>query len=243
MGSGPFIAASIVAVIAAVGVSALLPRAQHITSQQEQVPRSVASAPLRGGLRLLVLAAVVAGGLGAFEVGLTLRSGDRAMAPGDLAIMFAACSIVMFAVQGIVFSPLVKASSTRWIIAPAFAVMALGLALIPGTTGLGPVLAMVSIVSGSAGVVAPLLAYWVAKTSQRSRGVGLGIQSAATSLGQSVGSAGAGLLYGLDGQDGAAFFVSAAVVAIAAIASLGLPRLLARAPADIRADQRSVGWR
>ncbi|KKC31394.1 MFS transporter, partial [Devosia psychrophila] len=154
-------------------------------------------------------------------------------------IMFAACSIVMFAVQGIVFSPLVKASSTRWIIAPAFAVMALGLALIPGTTGLGPVLAMVSIVSGSAGVVAPLLAYWVAKTSQRSRGVGLGIQSAATSLGQSVGSAGAGMLYGLDGQDGAAFFVSAAVMAIAAIASLGLPGLLAPIPPTVRAVRGS----
>ena len=195
-GSGPFLAAATLAVIAAVGVGALL-SGESSQIQHNQVPRGVAVAPLRGRLRLLVLAAIVAGGVGTFEVGLTLRSGDHAMAPGDLAIMFAACSIVMFVVQGVVFSPLVKASSTRWFIAPAFAVMALGLALIPGTMGLGAVLAVVSIVSGSAGVIAPLLAYWVSKTTKRSRGVGLGIQSAATSLGQSVGSAGAGLLYGL----------------------------------------------
>ena len=241
-GSGPFLAAAILAVIAAVSVGALL-SAASTSSQQNQVPRGVAAAPPRGGLRLLVLAAVVAGGLGAFEVGLTLRSGDRAMAPSDLAIMFAACSIVMFAVQAVVFSPLVKASSTRWVIAPAFAVMALGLALIPGTMGLGAVLAMVSIVSGSAGAIAPLLAYWVAKTSQRSRGVGLGIQSAATSLGQSVGSAGAGLLFGIDSQEGAAFFASAAIMAIAAIASLSLPRLLAPVPSTARAAQGSGALR
>lgn len=240
-GSGPFLAAAILAVVAAVSVSALL--SAGTSSQHNQVPRSVSAVPLRGGLRLLVLAAVVAGGLGAFEVGLTLRTGDHAMTPGDLGIMFAACSIVMFAVQGVVFSPLVKASLTRWVIAPAFAVMALGLALIPGAMGLGAVLAMVSIVSGSAGVLAPLLAYWLAKTSQRSRGVGLGIQSAATSLGQSVGSAGAGLLYGLNGQEGAAFFASAAIMAIAAIASLSLPGLLAHVPSTARAAQGSGALR
>ena len=223
-GSGPFLLAALLAAVCSIAVAHFGPRT---ASHQWQRTERAAPAP-SGQFRLLLLAAIVAAGLGAFEVGLTLRSGDRAMSPGELAIMFAACSVVMFAVQGIVFSPLVSASSTRWLIAPAFATMALGLALVAEAVGFVSVLATVSLVSASAGVIAPLLSYWVSRTSGDMRGVGLGIQSAASSLGQSVGSAGAGLLYGLNGQEGATFFVPAGLMALAAIASATLPELLAR---------------
>ncbi|TGT79819.1 MFS transporter, partial [Mesorhizobium sp. M5C.F.Ca.ET.164.01.1.1] len=84
-----------------------------------------------GEIRLLALAAAAAAGLGAFEVGLTLRNVELAMGPAALGLMFATCSVVMFAVQGLVFSPLVKPAAARLLVAPAFLVMAIGLALIP----------------------------------------------------------------------------------------------------------------
>ena len=51
---------------------------------------------------------MAAAGLGAFEVGLTLRNDELAMSPAELGFTFATCSVVMFAVQGLVFSPFVK---------------------------------------------------------------------------------------------------------------------------------------
>ncbi len=236
-GSGPFLLAASLAAISAAGIGTLLSN-ERAAADGPKLPEQRSTAPLPGKLQLLVLAVASAVGLGAFEVGLTLRSGDGAMTSADLAIMFATCSAVMFAVQAIVFSPFVKAAATRWLIAPAFAAMALGLVLVPGIVGFGGVLAAVALVAASAGLISPLLSYWVAKRSARSRGVGLGIQSAAVSLGQSIGAAGAGLLFGLNGQEGTAFFAAAAIVALAAIASLNLPRQLAPTPADNPSNRR-----
>lgn len=113
--------------------------------------------------------------------------------------------------------------------APAFLVMAIGLAIVPAIAGLTEMPFAVSVVSASAGVISPLLAYWVSRIGVRSQGMELGMQSAAVSLGLSVGSAAAGLLFGSHRLEGAAFLVAAAAMGLAAIASLKL--LLSLAPA------------
>ncbi|WP_287350085.1 hypothetical protein [Mesorhizobium sp.] len=61
------------------------------------------------------------------------------------------------------------------------------------------------VVAASAGIINPLVAYWPSRITTRNRGMELGIQSAAVSLGLSVGSAAAGLLFGFPGLQGAAF--------------------------------------
>lgn len=238
-GSGPFLLAAGLAAISAACIGTLLSK-ERAVAEEPNSPEQPGTVPLPGKLRLLLLAVAAAVGLGAFEVGLTLRGGDGAMTSAELAIMFATCSAVMFAVQAIVFSPFVKADATRWLIAPAFAAMALGLALVPGIVTFAGVLATVAVVAASAGLISPLLSYWVAKRSLLSRGVGLGIQSAAVSLGQSVGAAGAGLLFGVNGQENAAFFAAAVIAALAAMASLNLPRQLAQMPADNPSGRRTT---
>ena len=45
--------------------------------------------------------------------------------------MFTECSLVMFVIQAIVFSPWFKPDTTRWLIAPALSVLAAGLFLVP----------------------------------------------------------------------------------------------------------------
>ncbi|TIT20186.1 MAG: MFS transporter [Mesorhizobium sp.] len=233
----PFLLASGLAAAAALGVWSVLP-GNLLPGPRVEANKPGASMFAPGELRLLSLAAVAAAGLGAFEVGLTLRNAELAMGPAALGLMFATCSVVMFAVQGIVFSPLVKPAAARLLAAPAFLVMAIGLALIPTIAGLTEMLFAVSIVAASAGVISPLLVYWVSRISTRSQGVELGIQSAAVSLGMSVGSAAAGLLFGFPGLEGAAFLAAAAAMGLAAIASLKLPLPLAPAHSEARpADQ------
>jgi DHA1 family multidrug resistance protein-like MFS transporter len=222
--AAPFLLASGLALAAAGGVRLILPKGlsgQLVETKNRETPTFV-----RGELLLLALASVAAAGLGAFEVGLTLRNDELALNPAQLGLTFATCSVVMFAVQGLVFSPLVKPAATKVLVAPAFLVMAIGLAAIPSITGFSEMLFAVSVVAASAGVIGPLLAFWVSRITARSQGAELGIQSAVVSLGMTVGSAGAGLLFGFDGLQGAGFLAAAAVMALAATASLKLPRLI-----------------
>jgi MFS family permease len=80
--------------------------------------------------KLLSLAFIVSAGVGVFEVGLALRGKQElGLTQYQTALMFTECSLVMFVVQAIVFSPWVKPETTRWFIAPALAVLAAGLFL------------------------------------------------------------------------------------------------------------------
>jgi predicted MFS family arabinose efflux permease len=144
---------------------------------------------------LLALAAIAAAGLGAFEVGLTLRSRALTMTPATLGLMFAACMAVMLFVQAIAFSRFVKPATTRWLIAPSFAVLGLGLAFIPFAGGSYALLAATGTVAAASGFLTPVLAYWVSWVSGRGQGAELGLQTAAVSFGQTLGAAGAGLLF------------------------------------------------
>jgi len=70
--------------------------------------------------RLLILTFIVSAGIGVFEVGLALRGKQNlGLTPYQIALMFTECSLVMFAMQAIVFSPWFKPDRTRWFIAPA----------------------------------------------------------------------------------------------------------------------------
>ena len=229
--AAPFLLASGLALAAAGGVRLILPGGR-VTGQPVDTKNRETSTFVPGEIRLLALASVAAAGLGAFEVGLTLRNDQLAMSPAELGFAFATCSVVMFAVQGLVFSPLVKPAATKVLVAPAFLVMAIGLAVIPSITAFGEMLFAVSVVAASAGVISPLLAFWVSRITARSQGVELGIQAAAVSLGLSVGSAGAGLLFGFNGLQGAGFLAAAVAMALAATASLKLPPLMAPVTAD-----------
>jgi len=229
--AAPFLLASGLALAAAGGVRLILPGGRVIGRLLVTKNRAT-STFVPGEIRLLALASVAAAGLGAFEVGLTLRNNELAMTSAELGLTFATCSVVMFAVQGLVFSPFVKPAVTKVLVAPAFLVMAIGMAEIPTITGLSEMLFAVSVVAASAGVISPLLAFWVSRITARSQGVELGVQSAIVSLGQSVGSAGAGLLFGFYGLQGAGFLAAAVAMGVAAMASLKL--------APVTADPRAV---
>jgi MFS family permease len=193
--------------------------------------RKASSAPVAGTTwvvpKLLVLTFIVSAGIGVFEVGLALRGKQElGLTPYQIGLMFSECSLVMFVVQAIVFSPWVRPDTTRWIIAPALAVLAAALFLVPRASDFTLMLAVVGGVAASAGILSPILTYWISSKAGSAQGWELGKQTAAASLGITVGSVAGGLLFNVAALQGASFMLTAGLAVLGLLLSLGLPHLL-----------------
>ncbi|MFH1344120.1 MAG: MFS transporter [Pseudomonadota bacterium] len=177
--------------------------------------------------KLLILAFIVSVGVGVFEVGLALRGKQElGLTQYQIAMMFTECSLVMFVVQSIVFSPWIKPKTTRWFIAPALAIMAAGLFLVPRAPDFTLTLALIGVVAASAGILSPILTYWISIKAGKAQGAELGKQTAASSLGAAVGSAAGGLLFGVEQLPHASFLLVTVLTVLGFLLSLGLPNVL-----------------
>jgi DHA1 family multidrug resistance protein-like MFS transporter len=178
-------------------------------------------------MRLLSISFVTALAVGAFEVGLSLR-GKQVLDLNayQIGMMFTECSLVMFVVQALVFSPLVRPDTTRHLFTPSLVILAAGLAAVPFANGYIMMTLAVALVAASAGILSPLATYWISLGAGETQGAELGRQTAAASLGQAVGSAAGGLLFDLAIVPNASFTLTALFVAAGLAASVGLPRRL-----------------
>ena len=177
--------------------------------------------------RLLLLVFLVSVGVGVFEVGLALRGKQElGLTQYQIALMFTECSLVMFVVQAIVFAPWIKPSTTRWFIAPALGILAVGLFLVPRASDFTLMLAVVAAVASSAGILSPILTYWISSNAGKARGAELGMQTAAASLGVAAGSAAGGLLFNVSSLPGASFLLGTALAVLGFLLSFGLPNVL-----------------
>ncbi len=221
----PFFVTSSFAFLVALAVWTLVPNAVQRKTDQH----TVANAPDGHAalLRLLMISFVTAAAVGAFHVGLSLRGTQiLGMNASQIGLMFAECSLVMIIVQAVVFSPLVKPEFTRWFLTPGLAILAAGLAAVPfAMTNITMAIA-VALVAASTGILSPIATYWISLGAGEMEGTALGRQTAAASLGQAVGSAAGGLLFGATFVPNATFTLTAAVVLASLVASLGIPRLL-----------------
>ena len=158
-----------------------------------------------------------------FEVGLALRGKQElGLTPVQIAAMFTTCSLVMIVAQAALFS-LVRPEFTRWLVAPAFGVLATGLFAVPLAGSFALMLVVTGGVAASAGILSPILTYWIAAGAGHKSGAGLGKQTSAASLGAAVGSAAGGLLYDVTWLHNAAFVLMAGVALLAVWPSLRLP--------------------
>lgn len=234
--ANPATAGSRAVPLAATAILALLTAgAVHFTISNGQPREVVAKAGSRDAdiemwlvPRLLALAFVVSAGVGVFEVGLALRGKQElGLTQYQIAAMFTECSLVMLVVQAIVFSPWVKPEATRWLIAPALAALAAGLFLVPYASNFTLMLAVVGAVAASAGVLSPILTYWISSKAGAAQGAALGTQTAASSLGVTVGSAAGGLLFDIVLLPNASFVLMTVLIVLGFLMSLSLPNLLA----------------
>lgn len=177
--------------------------------------------------KLLILAFIVSAGVGVFEVGLALRGKQElGLTPYQIALMFTECSLVMFVMQAIVFSPWFKPDTTRWLIAPALFVLAAGLFLVPWASDLTLMLVVIGAIAASAGILSPILTYWISAKAGSAQGWELGKQTAAASLGVTAGSAAGGLAFNVTALPGASFILIAGLTMLGFLLSLGLPHVL-----------------
>lgn len=232
----PLVATGGLALVAALAVAVTLRSALAATPSDARagaVPRE----PGPVGW-LLALGFVVSAGVAVFEVGLALRSKQvLGLTPVQIALMFTLCSGMMIFVQAVVFSPLVRPDFTRWLIAPAFAVMAVGLFAVPLARDVTELLGVVGAVAASAGILSPILTYWIASHAGKKSGAELGRQTAAASLGAGLGSAAGGLLYDVTWLPNAAFVLTAGVILLGVWPGLWLPgQLVAKTAAPPSAN-------
>ncbi|HEX9180508.1 MAG TPA: hypothetical protein VF859_08950 [Burkholderiales bacterium] len=184
---------------------------------QEQPTASPIPLTRRCGLQamLIALTLLVMFGLGGFEVGLALQGQQMlGLGPGDIALMFTECSLVMIAVQAFIYSPLGERLGGFPVVPLAFLVMAVALGLIPYATDLPILPDLVGVVSATSGILLPTLGYLVSLHAGISQGAKLGKQAAAASPGQGLGSAAAGLLFGITMP--APFLLTAALALVGA---------------------------
>lgn len=221
----PFAAAAALALVAASANLLLVPRTSDRSGRQPAMSEQQISR--RAVFRLWAVASVTAVAIGAFEVGLALRGKQvLGLDAARIGLMFAECSLVMFIVQALVFSPLIKPERTRWFISPGLIILGASLVIVSLTTTSVTMSIGVALVAASAGVLSPIVTYWVSYGTSETQGADLGSMTAAASLGQALGSAGGGLLFDVPVLRDAGFIAAALIVLAGLLASAGLPQLL-----------------
>ena len=232
----PLAATAVMAILVAIAAAVTIPRTIHDAAAANR-DQSVSQNEPWLVPRLLSLAFIVSAGIGVFEVGLALRGKQElGLTQYQIASMFTLCSLVMFIVQAIVFSPWVKPATTRWFIAPALAVLATGLFLVPRASDFTLMLVVIGAVASSAGILSPILTYWVSSKAGKTQGAQLGKQTAAASLGAAVGSAAGGLLFDVAWLPNASFLLMTILTMIGVLLSLSLPKMLMTRKQDKAVD-------
>ena len=180
------------------GLAATLPASSAADAAVQNKPvRAERSLPTV----LLWLSGAVMFVLAGFELGVVLQ-GQQGQAPAgpssrQAAIMLAECSLVMLAVNGLLFiTSMLEKVSPRILIGAGLLVAMLGLAVLAAGRSDAWMYLGVSLTSAGTGLVLPVIAYQAAGASPQKLGLVMGGLVAAAGLGQTLGSAVGGWLFG-----------------------------------------------
>jgi MFS family permease len=162
--------------------------------------------------------------LGNFETALTLRGqAVLGFTPGELAALFVICGLMMAALQIGAFARLVGSVGVRRALTGALLAMGLGIYFLAQAGTLAGVAVWVGLTAAGAAILMPLLGYAASLSAGAAQGRSLGRQTATGSLGQGLGSAAAGWLFGVAANI-PFWATSALLVASAAVAFAVLRR-------------------
>lgn len=158
----------------------------------------------QNSLPLWGLGAVVMFVLAAFELGILLEGNrEPQVSPRDVALMFAECSLVMLAVNALLFfTPILTAKSAHGLLGMGLLLAIAGLAVLSHQPAHGWMYLGVSLTAAGTGLVLPVLSYLAAGVSRADLAVTMGGLAAGASLGQTLGSAAGGWLFGVSPQHG-----------------------------------------
>lgn len=198
----PVLSARVVLVLSAllggvtmVGLAASLPAALVAeVSAEEKAAKPLPSHPVV----LLWLSATVMFVLAGFELGIVLQGRQLAgQSSRQVAIMLAECSLVMLGVNGLLFiTSLLEKMSARVLIGAGLLLAVVGLAILAVSRVEAWMYLGVSLTSAGTGLLLPVMAYLAAGASPQKLGMVMGGLTAAAGLGQTLGSAAGGWLFG-----------------------------------------------
>lgn len=140
--------------------------------------------------------------LGGFELGIVLQGLQHSdMTTRQVARMFAECSLAMLVVNAaLFFTGLLEKVSSRALIGIGLVLASAGLAVMAWHSAENELYLGISLTSGGTGLVLPVIAYLAAGVSHRTLGLTMGALAAAAGLGQTLGSAITGAIFGEIGQ-------------------------------------------
>ena len=161
---------------------------------RSQTPGSAQAHPAA----LLGLSGAVMFVLAGFELGIVLQGQQQdGQSSRQAAIMLAECSLVMLGVNALLFiTSLLEKISARILMAAGLLLAIVGLAVLAADRSDGWMYLGVSLTSAGTGLVLPVIAYLAAGASPQKLGVVMGGLAAASGLGQTLGSAAGGWLFG-----------------------------------------------
>ena len=165
------------------------------------VQNKSAIAARRHPAALLWLSGAVMFVLAGFELGIVLQ-GQQGQAPAgqsarQAAIMLAQCSLVMLAVNALLFvTSLLEKISARILIGAGLLLAVLGLTVLAADRSDAWMYLGVGLTSAGTGLVLPVIAYLAAGASPHKLGVVMGGLAAAAGFGQTLGSGAGGWLFG-----------------------------------------------
>jgi MFS family permease len=151
---------------------------------------------------LLWLSGAVTLVLSAFELGIVLQGQlHSGTSPREVAMMFAGCALAMLAVNGMLFfTSLLDKVPARRVVMTGLVLAIVGLAVLALHHSNASMYAGISFTSVGTGLILPVIAYRAAGASRGSLGTTMGGLAAAAGLGQTLGAAGGGWLFGAVAQ-------------------------------------------
>jgi predicted MFS family arabinose efflux permease len=212
----PVLAGAFISSLALIGLYFVL-RRQTLTQPALPDPPATDSTFRPAALYMLfALSIFIMYAVGVFEVGLSTLARQNLRLDGvQLGMMYTECALVMMVMQALFFADPFKNFANRHLLFPAFVLTAGALALFPMADTYGRLAWVVAVIASGAGVIAPLISYRVSVVADGRQGKNFGLQSASANLGQALGSAGSGMLLGLNPQ--LPYWLAAAVLLAGAL--------------------------
>ena len=177
------------------GVAATLPESGKVNATANTA--KAAPVPI-SRFPLWALSGAVAFVLAAFELGIVLQGQAHAgVSARQIAMMFAECSLVMLAVNAVLFlTGLLEKISARTLMSAGLILAMAGLAVLAAHSADAWLYVGIGFTAAGTGLVLPVIAYLAAGASQHTLGATMGGLVAAAGLGQTLGSVVGGWLFG-----------------------------------------------
>ena len=177
------------------GLALTLPEVKDVFNSRDVEPVSASRISI---VALCWLSVILMYVLSGFELGIVLQ-GKRhpGLSTQEVAMMFAECALVMLGVNALLFfTSVLSKLPARLIIAVGSLIGMVGLSILALHHSTMWMYIGVSLTSGGTGLVLPVISFLAAGASRRMLGATMGGLAAASGLGQTLGSAAGGWLFG-----------------------------------------------